>query len=74
LRRLSPFQLRRTEFPWRYAIRAGLEIAQRKYHVDAALDWTAYLGVAQEFELELHLLGLDYRNIGVPRPTVLEFE
>jgi hypothetical protein len=62
------------EFPWRYAIRSGLEVSRRRYHVDAALDWVAYLGVAEEFEQELRLLGLDYRELLLPRPTVQEFE
>jgi hypothetical protein len=61
------------EFPWRYAIRSGLAVARRYYHVDAALDWLAYLDVAHEFEPELRLLGIDTEDIKVPRPSIEEY-
>lgn len=62
------------EFPWRYAIRSALEVARRQYHIEAALDWLAYLGVAGEFEEELQILGLDPRNIVLPRPRLEDYE
>ena len=61
------------EFPWRYVIRSALETARRRLYVDAALDWLTYLGVADEFELELSSLGLHPQDLTAPRPRLDDF-
>jgi hypothetical protein len=69
-----PFPVLWNEFPWRYAIRSALEVARRPHHVDAALDWIAYLGVVEEFETELRSLGLSAGDVALPRPRLNDFE
>jgi hypothetical protein len=68
-----PFSVLWNEFPWRYAIRSGLEVVRRSYHVDAALDWIRYLGVAEEFKTELRSLGVDADDLVLPRPRLEDF-